>query len=147
MTLRLLQEGLQTRSYTWSPLVADNDWTLTSSHGVLESEDSERRQRLDEVFDRDGECSAQAPATIRMLGSVTTSVDPGGTVTVTIRADNYGGLGRVVETLPSGFTSPDASWPDRHATGYCRKDRKPAAIRSPLAENLGSYTFSGVLEQ
>ena len=38
-----------------------------------------------------------------------TSVDPGEEITVTIRADNYGGLGRIVETLPSGFTSPDAS--------------------------------------
>ena len=38
-----------------------------------------------------------------------TSVDPGGTVTVTIRANNYGGLGRILETLPSGFTTPDAN--------------------------------------
>ena len=37
------------------------------------------------------------------------SVDPGEEITVTIQADNYGGLGRILETLPSGFTSPDAS--------------------------------------
>ena len=36
-------------------------------------------------------------------------LDSGEEITVTIRADNYGGLGRIVETLPSGFTSPDAS--------------------------------------
>jgi hypothetical protein len=40
--------------------------------------------------------------------SMPTSVDPGAQFTVSIVADNYGSLGRIVETLPSGFTSPDA---------------------------------------
>ena len=31
------------------------------------------------------------------------SVAPGGTVTVTIQVANYGGIGRVTETLPAGF--------------------------------------------
>ena len=34
-----------------------------------------------------------------------TSVAPGETVTVTIQANNYGSLGRIVETVPSGFTT------------------------------------------
>ena len=34
----------------------------------------------------------------------TASVAPGGTVTVTIAAANYGGFGRVTETLPDGFS-------------------------------------------
>ena len=38
-----------------------------------------------------------------------TSVAPGDTVTVTIVADNYGRLGRIVETVPSGFTTEDGS--------------------------------------
>jgi hypothetical protein len=33
------------------------------------------------------------------------SVAPGETVMVTISADNYGGLGRIVETVPDGFTT------------------------------------------
>ena len=37
----------------------------------------------------------------------TTSVAPGETVTVTIRADNYGRLGRIIENVPSGFTTSD----------------------------------------
>ena len=75
----------------------------------------------------------------------TTSVDPGGTVTVNIRADNYGGLGRVVETLPSGFTSPDASG----QTVTLRLLQEGPQTRSytvTASENLGSHTFSGVLE-
>ena len=38
-----------------------------------------------------------------------TSVDPGETVTVTIMAENYGRVGRIVETVPSGFTAEDGS--------------------------------------
>ena len=46
----------------------------------------------------------------RHAGFSATSVPtPGEEITVTIRADDYGGLGRILETLPSGFTSPGAS--------------------------------------
>ena len=38
-----------------------------------------------------------------------TSVDPGDTVTVTIVAENYGDLGRIVETVPEGFTTDNGS--------------------------------------
>ena len=64
---------------------------------------------------------------------------------MTIRADNYGGLGRVVETLPSGFTSPDASG-QTVTLRLLQEGPQTAATRSPLPKNLGSYTFSGVLE-
>ncbi|MCY3886916.1 MAG: hypothetical protein OXG19_04310, partial [Chloroflexi bacterium] len=36
-------------------------------------------------------------------------VAPGGTVTVTVTANNYGDLGRIVETVPAGFTAEDGS--------------------------------------
>ena len=35
--------------------------------------------------------------------STRATVAPGGTVTVTIQVANYGGIGRVTETLPAGF--------------------------------------------
>ena len=54
-----------------------------------------------------GDADASGHSATRSFSS--SSVDPGEEITVTIRADNYGGLGRIVETLPSGFTSPDAS--------------------------------------
>ena len=40
------------------------------------------------------------------------SVGPGEEITVTISADNYGGFGRIVETLPPGFTNPGRDRPD-----------------------------------
>ena len=46
--------------------------------------------------------------------------------------------------LPASPTRTRAARPSR--SGCCRKDRKPAAIRSPLPITLASYTFSGVLE-
>ena len=73
------------------------------------------------------------------------SVDPGEEITVTIRADNYGGLGRIVETLPSGFTSPDAS----DQTIKLRLLQEGPQTQSYIVTasgNPGSYTFSGLLQ-
>ena len=138
VTLRLLQEGLQTRSYTVT--ASDNPGSYTFS-GVLESED-----KSETTVGGSSTVTVNAPPGPSARRSFsTTSVDPGGTVTVTIRADNYGGLGRVVETLPSGFTSPDASG----QTVTLRLLQEGPQTRSytvTASENLGSYTFSGVLE-
>ena len=73
------------------------------------------------------------------------SVDPGGTVTVTIQADNYGGLGRVVETLPSGFTSPDASG-QTVTLRLLQEGPQTPSYTVTASNNPGPYTFSGVLE-
>ena len=45
--------------------------------------------------------TVEAPSATRSLNKA--SVAPGGTVTVTIQVANYGGIGRVTETLPAGF--------------------------------------------
>ena len=75
----------------------------------------------------------------------TTSVDPGGTVTVTILADNYGGSGRIVETLPSGFTSLDAS--GRTVTlRLLQEGPQTRRYTVTASDNPGRHTFSGVLE-
>ena len=143
VTLRLLQEGPQTRSYTVT--ASDNPGSYTFS-GVLESED-----KSETTVGGSSTVTVNAPpptpdtdpSATRSFS--TTSVDPGGTVTVTIRADNYGGLGRVVETLPSGFTSPDASG----QTVTLRLLQEGPQTRSytvTASDNPGSHTFSGVLE-
>ena len=138
VTLRLLQEGPQTRSYTVT--ASDNPGSYTFS-GVLESED-----KSETTVGGASTVTVNAPPGPSATRSFsTTSVDPGGTVTVTIRADNYGGLGRVVETLPSGFSSPDASG----QTVTLRLLQEGPQTRSytvTASENLGSHTFSGVLE-
>ena len=138
VTLRLLQEGPQTRSYTVT--ASDNPGSYTFS-GVLESED-----KSETPVGGSSTVTVNAPPGPSATRSFSaTSVDPGGTVTVTIRANNYGGLGRVVETLPSGFTSPDASG----QTVTLRLLQEGPQTRSytvTASDNLGSYTFSGVLE-
>ena len=45
--------------------------------------------------------TVEAPSATRSFNPAT--VAPGGTVTVTIHVANYGGIGRVTETLPAGF--------------------------------------------
>ena len=143
VTLRLLQEGPQTRSYTVT--ASDNPGSYTFS-GVLESEDKSETT----VGGSSNVTITAPPSTPDADPSATrsfsaTSVDPGGTVTVTIRADDYGGLGRILETLPSGFTSSDASG----QTVTLRLLQEGPQTRSytvTASDNPGSYTFSGVLE-
>ena len=137
VTLRLLQEGPQTRNYT---VTASDDPGSYTFSGVLESED-----KSETTVGGSSTVTVNAPAGPSARRSFSSSlVAPGGTVTVTIRADNYGGLGRVVETLPSGFTSPDASG----QTVTLRLLQEGPQIRSysvTASDNPGSYTFSGVL--
>ena len=90
-----------------------------------------------------GNVDASGHSATRSFSS--SSVDPGEEITVTIRADNYGGLGRIVETLPSGFTSPDAS----NQTVKLRLLQEGPQTRSytvTASDNPGSYTFSGLLQ-
>ena len=95
-----------------------------------------------------GNVDASGHSATRSFSS--SSVDPGEEITVTIRADNYGGLGRIVETLPSGFTSPDASSPDAsNQTVKLRLLQEGPQTRSytvTASDNPGSYTFSGLLQ-
>ena len=67
------------------PVVGENSVTITAPPSTPEPTDTP-------TPDTD-------PSATRSFSA--TSVDPGEEITVTIRADNYGGLGRIVETLPS----------------------------------------------
>ena len=71
--------------------------------------------------------------------SMLASVAPGGTVEVTIRVSDYGGIGQIVDTVPTGFSPSgnqvfnlvgDPSW------SY--------TVTAP--DTPGTYTFSGTLK-
>ena len=90
-----------------------------------------------------GDADASGHSATRSFSS--SSVDPGEEITVTIRADNYGGLARIVETLPAGFTSPDAS-DQTIKLRLLQEGPQTHSYTITASDNLGSYTFSGVIE-
>ena len=90
-----------------------------------------------------GEADASGHSATRSFSS--SSVAPGETVTVTIRADNYGRLGRIVETLPSGFTSPDANG-QTVTIRFLLAGPQTETYTVTASDNPGPYIFSGVLE-
>ena len=72
------------------------------------------------------------------------SVAPGDTVTVTIVARDYGDLGRIVETVPDGFTTSDGN-----QTVTIRLLAAGPLNRSytvTATDSAGVKTFSGTLE-
>ena len=115
VTIRLLDAGPLTRSYT---VTATDSAGSHSFSGTIADEAKDNRL----VGGENSVTITAPPSTPEPTDTPTpdtdpsatrsfsaTSVDPGEEITVTILADNYGGLGRIVETLPSGFTSTGAS--------------------------------------
>ena len=137
VTIRLLSAGPQTETYTVT--ASDNAGPYTFS-GVQSEDKSETPVGGPSTVTVN---APPGPSARRSFS--TTSVDPGGTVTVTIRADNYGGLGRIVETLPSGFTSPDASG-QTVTIRLLSAGPQTETYTVTASDNLGSHSFSGVLE-
>ena len=82
-----------------------------------------------------------------------TTVAPGGTVTVTIAAANYGQLGGVTETLPAGFpyveSSLDASQvaPSFLVIGSGSRYKGDTSFTYTVtaSDTAGAYGFSGTL--
>lgn len=78
-------------------------------------------------------------------------VAPGGTMEVSITARGYGGLGRVIETLPEGFGYAGSTLPDSgvKVEGDTLKftllgeERFSYTVTAPSVE--GQYSFSGAL--
>ena len=79
------------------------------------------------------------------------TVAPGGTVTVTVSAENYGRFGRVTETLPAGFTYESSSLNDDEDVSTDGQNVKftlfgdesfTYRVTAPMTE--GEYTFSGM---
>ena len=98
-----------------------------------------------------GLVSAQQVSATRSFSP--TTVAPGGQVVVTINAANYGGFGRVTETLPSGFDYVSSP----HDDGSGSVDVNGQIVRFTLQGDSsfmytvtassveGSHTFSGML--
>ena len=79
------------------------------------------------------------------------SVAPGGTVTVTIDVANYGGIGRVTETLPAGFAYVDSAHDSAgvNVSGqevrFTLQGDSSVAYTVTASRTAGSHTFSGML--
>ena len=80
-------------------------------------------------------------------------VVPGGAVTVTIEASNYGRAGGVTETLPAGFTYVSSSLPDSQVlhTGqtvrFTLQGDDSFTYTVTASEMPGPHSFSGVLRE
>ena len=79
------------------------------------------------------------------------SVAPGGTVTVTIQVANYGGIGRVTETLPAGFEYVSSTHDSAgvRVTGrevrFTLQGDSSVAYTVTASRTAGSHSFSGML--
>ena len=93
--------------------------------------------------------TVEAPSATRSFDKA--SVAPGGTVTVTILLANYGGIGRVTETLPAGFVYVSSA---HDSAGVRVNDQEvrftlqgdaSVAYTVTASRTAGSHTFSGML--
>ena len=90
-----------------------------------------------------------APSATRSFSPMT--VAPGGTVTVTLSHANTGGIGRITEMIPSGFTYTSSSLPsDNVDTTNASAPafglfEAPASFTYDVTASMteGDYTFSG----
>ena len=79
------------------------------------------------------------------------SVAPGGRVTVTIQVANYGGIGRVTETLPAGFAYVSSTHDSAGVSVNGQEVRFTLQGDSSVAYTVtasgtaGSHSFSGML--
>ena len=72
------------------------------------------------------------------------SVRPGADFTVTIVADNYGVLGRIVETVPEGFATEDVGQTVTFRLLQAGPQTKSYTVTAP--ETTGDYMITGTLE-
>ena len=91
-----------------------------------------------------------APSATRSFSS--TTVDAGADVTVTIRVRNYGGFGRVAETLPTGFVYKSSSLDDSQVdtsrgqeVRFTLQGDSSFTYVVTASSMVGAHTFSGML--
>ena len=144
--------------------VVDNAWTIGSGalsyqiSGLTSGTRYDVQARAVTAAD-DGLWSATAAVTPATWGAIRSfsspSVSPGGQVVVTITTNGVGAFGKVVETLPLGFSLVASSLPggvvtddDREVSFFLFGDTSLTysltyTVTAPRA--AGSYSFSGVL--
>ena len=144
-TFRLLSAGPNTVSYIVTALDSPGPHTFSGTISDQER-DSRAVGGLDEVTITAPATptptpTTPAPGTPTATRSMPASVVPGGEFKVTIRADNYGGVGRIVETLPSGFTTSDD-------TTFRLLSAGPSTVSYMVtaSDTADTYTFSGTLQ-
>ena len=142
VNLILFGGGPQTKTYTVTASDTPGPYTFS---GTLADDDFENNQDKRAIGGSSIVTVNAPPGSSATRSFSSSSVAPGGTVTVTIRADNYGGLGRIVETLPSGFTSPDATGQDV-TRRLLSAGPQTETYTVTASDTPGSYTFSGVLK-
>ena len=152
VTIRLLAPGPQTRTYTVTALdsAGPHEFEGVFLHqdksdatvGGASSVTITRSPQSTPMPTPETTPEAAMPTAIRSFSR--TSVAPDTQITVTIVADNYGRLGRIVETLPDEFTSSDG---DQTVTLRLLEEGPQTAMYTVTAPSgARSYTFSGVLE-
>ena len=96
------------RSNTYTPVEADKGQYLRAAVAYTDGHGSNKRAHAATPEPTATATPEPTPTPTAERSFSASTVRPGASFTVTIRADNYGDLGRVVETLPAGFTSTDA---------------------------------------
>ena len=93
---------------------------------------------------------AAAPSATRSFDK--TTVEPGGSVTVTITAGNYGGVGAVTEMLPDGFSyvssdldTEQVTEVDTRTVRFTLRGDSSFTYTVTASSAEGSHTFSGEL--
>ena len=142
VTLRLLEPGPQTVSYTVT--ASDTAAGRYSISGVLEDEAKEETPVGTSIVTVRVVAPEPDPEPQATRSLSQSSVSPGGQLTVTIVARDYGRVGRIVETLPTGLSSAGSQTvtlrllePGPQTVSYTVTASDTAA---------GRYSISGVLE-
>ena len=139
--LRLLQQGPTTHMYT---VTAKDDASGPQVFsGTIANETRDVRNVGGATTVRITAPATPQPSAVRSISP--SSVEPGGTVTVTIRANNYGGLGRIVETLDSDLTSSDAVG-QTVTLRLLQEGPQTVSYMVTAPDTTGEYGISGTLQ-
>ena len=146
VNIRLLAAGPQTSTYT---VTATDSPGAHAFSGTISNDARESRNvggaTTVTVTGATGPGPSPTPTATRSISPA--SVSPGGQFTVTIRADNYGRLGRIMETVPDGF---DITTPETEGQTVTLRllQAGPQTVTYTVTapEATGGYTISGSLE-
>ena len=136
-------------SAAYTPTEADEGYHLLATAAYSDDHGPNKRARGGASSVTLDAPSTAAPSATRSFNPA--SVAPGGTVTVTIQVANYGGTGRVTETLPAGFDYVDSTHDSAgvNVSGqevrFMLQGDSSVAYTVTASRTPNSYTFSGTL--